>query len=60
MTLAETKIAYADARRTTLVMVDVAHRDFAAGSDALVAALAKASAYMDARMDHIDSLIAGE
>ena len=57
MNTTETKAAYADARRTALVMEGVAYRDLDDGSEAQAAALAKAAAYMEARMNHIDSLL---
>jgi monomeric isocitrate dehydrogenase len=60
MNAIERKEAYADAHKTGLVMVESARRNFPSGSDALVEALAKAEAYVVARMDHIDGLFRKE
>lgn len=56
MTHTERKAAYADAAHTGRVMSGTARRTLA--GDALDAALTKANAHVEARMDHIDGLFA--
>jgi|TARA_R110000851_G_scaffold4826_1_gene19962 hypothetical protein len=59
MNAIDRKSAYADAHKTGRVMEEAAYRTLPHSSAALAAALAKASAYVMARQDYIDSLFAG-
>ena len=56
MNAMDRKEAYAGAHNTGLVMIESAYRTLPHSSDALATALAKANAWVVARMDHIDSL----
>jgi len=60
MNAVDRKEAYADARKTGIVLVNSAYRNHPHSSDGLYLALAKAEAYVVARMDHIDSLFIEE
>jgi hypothetical protein len=52
MDTADRKTAYADAVRTGRVLISTARAKFS--GDALIAELAKAEIYVEARLDHID------